>query len=111
LAETPGAERFLAIDKRCLANPVQVRTLFNAVHEGPCGECLVAYFAGLRPEEAAGLCKHNLALPAKGWGELLLDTAEPYAGGEWTDDGGNRDRRQLKQRPLAKVERSRVRQS
>jgi integrase len=95
-----------AIDKRSVANPVQVRTLLSAVEDGPCGDRLVAffaciYFAGLRPEEAVGLGKHNLALPAAGWGEIHLDGAEPYAGSDWTDDGGNRDRRrQLKQREV-----------
>jgi integrase len=95
-----------AIDKRSVANPVQVRTLLDAVRGGPSGERLVAffgclYFAALRPEEAVGLGKHNLALPKVGWGELLLDGAEPYAGSDWTDDGSNRDRRrQLKQREI-----------
>jgi integrase len=56
------------------------------------------YFAALRPEEAVGLAKHNLSLPAEGWGELTLDLAEPHAGKEWTDAGTNRDRRHLKQR-------------
>jgi integrase len=94
-----------AIDKRSVANPVQVRTLLDAVRTGPCGDRLVAYFgclyfAGLRPEEAVGLRKHNLSLPETGWGELRLDTAEPHAGREWTDEGTNRDRRQLKQRAI-----------
>lgn len=94
-----------AIDRRCVANPVQVRTLLNAVREGRCGDRLVAffgclYYTGLRPEEAVGLYKHNLALPKKGWGEILLDEAEPYAGKDWTDDGTNRERRPLKQRAV-----------
>jgi hypothetical protein len=46
------------------------------------------------------LAKPNLDLPARGWGEFHLGTAEPYAGKDWTDTGANRDRRQLKQRPL-----------
>lgn len=56
------------------------------------------YFAAMRPEEAVALSKHNLSLPEEGWGELTIDTAEPYAGREWTDSGNNRDRRQFKQR-------------
>jgi integrase len=53
----------------------------------------------LRPEEAVSLRKHNLRdVPAEGWGEIHLDTAEPFAGKEWTDSGENRDRRGLKQR-------------
>ena len=93
-----------AIDRRVGANPVQVRGLLAAVAEqARSGPRLVAffgclYFAGLRPEEAVGLSKHNLALPDEGWGELHLEVAEPHAGKEWTDTGTNRDRRQLKQR-------------
>lgn len=93
-----------AVDRRSVANPVQVRTLLAAVGaQQRSGPRLVAffaclYFAAMRPEEAVALAKHNLSLPEKGWGELTIDTAEPYAGREWTDSGNNRDRRQLKQR-------------
>jgi integrase len=93
-----------AIDRRSVANPVQARTLLNAVREQPrSGPRLVAffgclYYAAMRPEEAASLAKHNLSLPPEGWGKFHLDRAEPYAGKEWTDSGQNRDRRQLKQR-------------
>jgi integrase len=92
------------VDRRVVANPIQVRTLLHTVREQTrSGPRLVAffgclYFAALRPEEAVSLAKHNLALPAAGWGELHLEGAEPYAGKEWTDSGANRDRRQLKQR-------------
>lgn len=93
-----------AVDRRSVANPVQVRTLLEAVRaQQRSGPRLVAffgclYFAAMRPEEAVALSKHNLSLPEQGWGELTIDTAEPYAGREWTDSGSNRDRRQLKQR-------------
>lgn len=92
------------VDKRRVVNPVQARTLLRAVREQErSGPRLVAffgclYFAGLRPEEAVGLCKHNLSLPARGWGELHLERAEPHAGRDWTDTGENRDSRQLKHR-------------
>jgi integrase len=92
------------VDRRSVANPVQARTLLNAVREQPrSGSRLVAffgclYYAAMRPEEAVSLSKHNLALPIEGWGEFHLETAEPYAGKEWTNTGQNRDRRQLKQR-------------
>jgi integrase len=93
------------IDRRRVANPIQVRTLLAAVgQQQRSGPRLVAffgclYFAALRPEEAVALLRGNLLLPAAGWGELHLETAEPYAGKEWTDTGANRDRReQLKQR-------------
>jgi integrase len=92
------------VDRRSVANPIQVRTLLSAVREQPrSGLRLVAffgclYYAAMRPEEAVSLAKPNLALPREGWGEFHLEGAEPYAGKEWTDSGKNRDRRQLKQR-------------
>lgn len=94
----------LVVDRRCVPNPVQARTLLNAVRDqGRNGRRLVAffgclYFAAMRPEEAVALNKRHLALPPKGWGEFHLDGAEPHAGKEWTDSGENRDKRQLKQR-------------
>lgn len=96
------------VDRRVVANPVQARTLLDAVKEVSGGRRLVAffgclYFAALRPEEAAALTKSNLSLPAEGWGVLTLDGAEPYAGKDWTDSGENRDRRQLKQRARGEV--------
>lgn len=97
------------VDRRSVANPVQVRTLLNAVATQPrSGSRLVAffgclYFAALRPEEAVSLRKHNLSLPQQGWGELHLERAEPHAGKDWTDSGKNRDERQLKQRPVGEV--------
>ncbi|GII20839.1 tyrosine-type recombinase/integrase [Planosporangium mesophilum] len=98
-----------AVDRRSVANPIQARTLLNAVRaQQRSGPRLVAffgclYFAALRPEEAVSLARHNLALPAEGWGELHLDVAEPHAGKEWTDSGKNRDRRQLKQRARGEI--------
>jgi len=56
------------------------------------------YFAALRPEEAANVHKHNLSLPEKGWGDIHLEEATPHAGSSWTDDGRQRDQRQLKNR-------------
>jgi integrase len=97
------------VDRRVVANPVQVRSLLAAVGEQPrSGPRLLAffgclYFAGLRPEEAVSLSKRNLELPAAGWGELHLDGAEPYAGRDWTDSGEDRDRRQLTQRARGEI--------
>ncbi|WP_246002749.1 tyrosine-type recombinase/integrase [Allorhizocola rhizosphaerae] len=94
------------VDRRSVANPTQARTLLHAVRAyGRTGPRVVAffgclYFAALRPEEAVSLAKHNLSLPKEGWGELHLEMAEPHAGKEWTDNGKNRDRRQLKQRAV-----------
>ena len=39
-----------------------------------------------------------LALPAAGWGELLLRSSTPEAGASWTDSGRRREERQLKHR-------------
>jgi hypothetical protein len=93
------------VDRRSVANPVQARTLLNAVRQQQrTGPRLVAffgclYFAALRPEEAVCLKKQNLSLPTQGWGELHLEDVEPHAGKEWTNSGKNRDnRQQLKHR-------------
>ena len=59
-------------------------------------------FAALRPEEAISLAKHNLSLPARGWGELHIERAEPYAGKEWTDSGRNRDQRHSSSAPAGR---------
>ncbi|MGH3567056.1 MAG: tyrosine-type recombinase/integrase [Pseudonocardia sp.] len=93
-----------SIDRRSVVNPTQARVLLNAVRETRrSGPRLVAffallYFAGLRPEEAVNVRKRNLSLPESGWGEIYLDEATPYAGSDWTNDGRQRDRRQLKNR-------------
>jgi integrase len=96
------------IDRRRVANPLQARTLLHAVGQQRGGRRLVAffgclYYAGLRPEEAISLAMHNLSLPTRGWGELHVERAEPYAGKEWTDSGRNRDQRPLKQRARGEV--------
>jgi integrase len=96
------------IDRRRVANPMQARTLLRAVGEQRGGRRLVAffgclYYAGLRPEEAISLATRNLSLPRRGWGELHVERAEPYAGKEWTDSGHSRDRRPLKQRARGEV--------
>jgi integrase len=92
------------VDRRRVASPMQARTLLAAVKsQQRTGGRLVAffgclYFAALRPEEAVALHKHNLSLPESGWGELVIERAEPHAGRAWTDDGTNRDTRGLKHR-------------
>jgi site-specific recombinase XerD len=92
------------IDRRVVVNPEQARTLLDAVAvQEPSGARLVAffgamYYAALRPAEAATLRKSNLALPAVGWGELVLEASTPAAGASWTDSGRRREERQLKHR-------------
>ncbi|MEV4533398.1 integrase [Asanoa sp. NPDC049518] len=94
----------ISVDPRHVPNPMQARTLLEAVRSSSrSGPRLVAffgclYYSAMRPEEAAALARPNLALPRKGWGKLHLETAEPHAGKEWTDSGRTRDRRQLKHR-------------
>jgi hypothetical protein len=65
------------------------------------------YHAGLRPEEAINLRADDVVLPSKArqdapdddeWGELHLHAATPDAGSDWTDDGSQRELRQLKHR-------------
>lgn len=98
-----------AIDQRRVANPAQVRDLLDAVRvQRRSGPRLVAffgclYYAGMRPEEAVALSKHQLSLPEEGWGEIHLETARPHAGKEWTDSGKNRDERQLKRRDAGTI--------
>jgi len=99
----------LVVDPRTVPNPMQARTLLEAVATQPrSGPRLVAffgclYYAAMRPEEAVGLTKANLALPREGWGKIHLEIAEPHAGKDWTDSGHNRDRRQLKQREKGEI--------
>ena len=100
------------IDRRRVANPMQVRNLLVGVRrQGRIGPRMVAfyaclYYAALRPEEAVGIfVPRNLQLPAKDseWGKFVLEAAEPHAGKHWTDSGKNRDLRQLKQRAIGEV--------
>jgi integrase len=108
------------VDRRSVVNPHQARLLLSGVRvQQPSGPRLVAffgtiYFAGLRPEEVISLGKNNLTLPphtrnaetgewedppgSDGWGEFEFGDAAPDAGRDWTDDGDQRDRRQLKHR-------------
>lgn len=106
----------VAVDRRVVANPEQVRRLLAAVgrqgrksageHGLPSGHRLVAffgcmYFGGLRPSEALDLRRSDCWLPATGWGRLDLATSDPRAGKAWTDDGRARERRGLKRRGRA----------
>ncbi len=108
------------MDRRSVVNPHQARALLQAVRtQQPSGPRLVAffavmYYAGLRPEEAVNLGRDNVILPPRvwgeesqqwrgladdgDWGELHIRSATPDAGGEWTDDGSPREKRQLKHR-------------
>lgn len=102
------------VDRRCVANPIQARTLLLAVRQIQAelvAFFAVMYFAGLRPEEAVNLRKENLSLPAEvwnevkqrwelpedAWGDIHLERAAPEIGYEWTDSG-EREERSLKHR-------------
>lgn len=95
-----------SIDPRTVPNPVQARTLLNAVREiqrsGPRLEAFFAvmYFAALRPEEAAALTKDDLNLPKRGWGEIYVSQAHPHAGKHWTGTGQAREKRGVKARAV-----------
>jgi integrase len=93
------------VDDRSVVNPVQARTLLNAVREvrrsGPrlaaCYAC--SYYAALRPEEAIDLQLSDLRLKdGDEWGEIALRRTAPHAGSEWTNSGAHRDERGLKHR-------------
>ena len=59
------------------------------------------YYAGLRPEEAVELRRHNVVqLPREpaSWGELRLTHAQPRSGSRWTNNGKVRERGPLKHR-------------
>jgi integrase len=106
------------VDRQVVVNPAQARALLAAVGaQRPSGPRLVAffgvlYYSGLRPEEAVGLHRRDVELPALAWdqsarryrepdddwGELHLRTARPDAGRQWTNDGADRDNRGLKHR-------------
>lgn len=105
------------VDKRAVPNPIQARTLLNAVREVQrSGPRLVAffgamYYSALRPEEVAGLNKRHLDIPPPKWdsareeyrydfGKFHLDIAEPHAGSRWTNSGKPRDKRHLKSRAV-----------
>src|SRR5450756_2216862 len=108
------------VDRRCVVNQHQARKLLNAIRvQQPSGPRLVAYFAciyyaALRPEEVDALGEDNLTLlphtwntetgewedppGSDGFGEFEFGKASPLAGRDWTDDGDQRDHRQLKHR-------------
>jgi len=100
----PKAKVSKAIDKRSLLNHRHAMRLLAQVKRAPrTGWKLHAffatlYYAGLRPEEAAGLHVQDLQLPEEGWGEILVHEAAPEPGSQWSDSGKPRDRRGLKGR-------------
>lgn len=96
---------FHEVDPRVVVNPSQAQALLDAVARvgatrGARMRALFAcmYYAGLRPEEVAGLRLADCSLPPTGWGTILLDGARPQSTRRWTDSGTTREQRQLKHR-------------
>ncbi|WP_148589279.1 tyrosine-type recombinase/integrase [Streptomyces sp. WAC01526] len=95
-----------AVDKRSLLHSGQVAGLLAWIGDRPrTGYRLRAffatlYYAGLRPEEAVALRVDDATLPASGWGELFVHTAEPEVGRNWTDDREVHETRDLKGRAV-----------
>jgi integrase len=94
------------VDPATVPNPDQARALLAAVAKRPgAGPRMAAffgsmYFAALRPAEAVELSESNLILPEEGWGKIVLNDSNPYAGSAWTDSGESHDHRQLKHREV-----------
>ncbi|MFD3353252.1 tyrosine-type recombinase/integrase [Streptomyces fradiae] len=96
------------VDKRSLMNPEQATAILDWIRHRPRGgRRLHAFFAtlyycGLRPEEAVAMRVEDVTLPDPGaedqWCELLIHTATPEVGKQWTDSGETHERRDLKGR-------------
>ena len=90
------------VDRRVVANPVQVKALLDAVTAvrpdmAAFFGCL--YYAAMRPGEAVALERaHCEDMPEQGWGLLVLTDSQPRVGSAWTDSGQAHDQRQLKHR-------------
>ncbi|WP_228081870.1 tyrosine-type recombinase/integrase [Streptomyces profundus] len=96
------------VDKRSLPNAQQAARLLARVRSRPRGGprlhafFATLYYAAARPEEAVALRVADIRLPTQdapnGWGELVLHTATPEVGGQWTDTGHRYEERGLKGR-------------
>ncbi|MGP3970946.1 tyrosine-type recombinase/integrase [Streptomyces sp. 6N223] len=103
-----GPKTSTAVDKRCLVNRHQAARLLGWIRRRPRGgRRLHAFFAtmyytGARPEEVVAMDVADTTLPdeadADQWGELLIHTATPEVGSEWTDTGDTHEVRHLKGR-------------
>lgn len=97
-----------AVDKRCLMNPDQAAALLDWIRRRPRGgKRLHAFFAtlyycGPRPEEAIAMRVWDVSLPNAEaddqWCELMIHTATPEVGKQWTDTGEIHEQRDLKGR-------------
>lgn len=97
-----------AVDKRSLLNSDQAAALLDWIRRRPRGgKRLHAFFAtmyycGPRPEEAVAMLVRDVRLPDVDaddqWCELMIHTATPEVGKQWTDTGEIHERRDLKGR-------------
>lgn len=107
-ASTTAVKTSSAVDKRSLINKEQAAKLLGWVYARPRGGqrlhtyFAAMYYAGARPEEVVAIDVGDVRLPdaeaADQWGELLLHTAHPEVGRQWTDTGEVREERGLKGR-------------
>ncbi|WP_198655433.1 tyrosine-type recombinase/integrase [Streptomyces geranii] len=103
---TPSTSK--ALDRRALINPHQMARILDRIRRRPRGgRRLHAYFAtvyytGPRPEEAAAMYVEDFLLPAEDaedqWCEVVIHTATPEVGRNWTNDGEIHEVRGLKGR-------------
>ncbi|MCD2466800.1 tyrosine-type recombinase/integrase [Streptomyces sp. MBT42] len=107
-ASTTASKTSSAVDKRSLLNSEQAAKLLGWVYGRPRGGrrlhtfFAAMYYAGARPEEVVAIVVGDVRLPDAGaddqWGELLLHTAHPEVGKQWTSTGEVREHRGLKGR-------------
>ncbi|MEV6054261.1 hypothetical protein [Streptomyces sp. NPDC052107] len=107
-----------AVDKRSLLNPEQAAAILDWIRRRPRGgKRLHAFFAtlyycGPRPEEAVAMRVEDVTLPAPDaddqWCELLIHTATPEVGKQWTDTGEIHEQRDLKGRAEGETARCRA---
>ncbi|SOE13685.1 Phage integrase family protein [Streptomyces sp. 2323.1] len=105
---TTAAKTSSAVDKRSLLNKEQASKLLSWIYARPRGGqrlhtfFATMYYAGARPEEVVAIDVGDVRLPDADaydqWGELLLHTAHPEVGKQWTNTGEVREERGLKGR-------------
>ncbi|MFF9840375.1 tyrosine-type recombinase/integrase [Streptomyces sp. NPDC013740] len=107
-ASAAASKTSSAVDKRSLLNTEQAAKLLGWVYARPRGGrrlhtfFAAMYYAGARPEEVVAIDVGDVRLPDADaddqWGELLLHTAHPEVGKQWTNTGEVREQRGLKGR-------------
>jgi integrase len=101
-----------AVDRRRVANPVQMDKLISVIAvtgrtQGPRLKALYGcmYYGMLRPSEAASLLLDECKLPEQGWGLLEFSEVRSAAGRDWTDDGEVHETRKPKGGPRNTIRR------